>query len=169
MTAAAYRFERLQRRQNRKGFTCGTPALDRYLAKQARQDQERRLAVTYVLIEPIAETVVGFYSLSMFSIVAPSLPGDVINRLPRYEAFPSVLIGRLAVDQRYQHAGFGRNLLLDALARSLRVSEEIGAMAVIVDAKVGISSFYEHFGFSSFLDLEDRLYLLMDTVAQLDL
>ena len=168
MTAGRYRFEPLGRHHRRAGFSCGVEALDRYFYRQAGQDQRRALAVPYVLVDTHTRDVVGYYTLSTFSIVPTSFPEAMTRKLPRYETFPAILIGRLAVDRRYRGQGFGRQLLVDALLRSLALSEQIGAMAVVVDAKDDAArSFYEQHGFMRFADHEYRLFLPMATIAQL--
>ncbi|MBI3977405.1 MAG: GNAT family N-acetyltransferase [Chloroflexi bacterium] len=165
-----FQFEQLDERRNRTGFSCGVGALDRYFHRQAGQDQRRRVAAPYVLVDTSTNDIVGYYTLSTLSIVPASLHPEVARKLPRYQAFPGILLGRVAVDQRYHGQGFGRLLLMDALRRCLMISQQVGAMAVIVDAKDDAArSFYEHYGFVRFSDHEYRLYLPMSTIAQLDL
>jgi predicted GNAT family N-acyltransferase len=79
---------------------------------------------------------------------------------------PAVLIGRLARDVDFP--GTGRLLLLDALARSLRHSEEVAAAVMLVDAKdPATSRFYARYGFQDVLPASRRMYLPMTTVARL--
>lgn len=79
-----------------------------------------------------------------------------------------MLIGRLAVDQHYRGQGFGELLLVDALSRCFKLSLEIGAMAVVVDAKdEGAARFYERYGFRRFEDLPLKLYMPMAEIEQL--
>jgi len=47
----------------------------------------------------------------------------------------ATLVGRLAIDEKYQGQGVGGLLLRDALLFSAQKSTEIGSVAVIVDAK----------------------------------
>lgn len=101
--------------------------------------------------------------------MAPTdLPAALHRKLPRYDALPAVLLGRLAVDGRYRGRGFGKLLLIDGLRRAYAHSGEVAAMAVIVD---GIDDaarlFYEHYGFERFADDPDRLFLPMTTIAKL--
>lgn len=153
---------------DRVAFCCGIPVLDRYLRQQASQDMRRRVAAVFVLRTVDFPAILGYYTLSATGIQPSDLPPEVTRRLPRYESLPATLIGRLAVDQSMQGHGLGKVLLLDALARSLRQSAEIAALAVIVDAIDDMAGrFYEHFGFQRFADREDRLYLPMRTIEQL--
>jgi GNAT superfamily N-acetyltransferase len=169
MTDSRYRFEPLGRHHHRAAFSCGVEPLERYFHQQVGQDQRRGLAVPYVLVEPTAGDVAGYYTLSTFSVVPASLPDAAARKLPRYEAVPAILIGRLAMDRRYRGQGLGRLLLMDALLRSLAISQQVGAMAVAVEAKDDTArAFYEQYGFMRFVDHEHRLFLPMATIAQLE-
>jgi len=121
----------------------------------------------YVLVDTATGGIVGYYTLSTFSIVPTSLPQGMAKKLPTYEAFPAILLGRLAVDRRYRGQGFGEILLVDALRRSLESTRQVAAMAVIVDAKDDAArAFYERYGFMRVVDDEYRLFLPMATVGQ---
>ena len=157
-----------KQKHDRAAFTCGISALDAYLREQATQDVKRRVAVTYVLTRPDSSTIIGYYSISTSSIETTQLPQDITKRLPRYDVLPAMLVGRLAVDQQHRGQGFGGLLLVDALKRCFRLSSEIGAMAVVVDAKdEGAARFYERYGFRRFADLPMKLYLPMAEIRQL--
>ncbi len=163
-----YLFEPLGPHHNRAAFSCGVVALDRYFRQQASQDLQRNLAAVFVLRDTTSELVIGYYTLNATSLESTGLPPAVTTRLPRYPVLPAVLLGRLAVDERYQGQGFGELLLVDALRRSLATSEQIAAMAVVVDAKDDAArGFYERYGFQRFLDDEYRLFIPMTTIANL--
>ena len=123
----------------------------------------------FVLVSKPGDTAIfGYYTLSSYGIEVGALPADVAKKLPRYALIPATLLGRLAVDRRYQGQGLGEFLVLDALYRSLRQSAEIAAAAVVVDAiDEGASKFYQHFGFVAFPSIVARLFLPMKTVAGL--
>ena len=127
------------------------------------------MAVTYVAVpldEPTA--VAGFYTLSATAVRLRSVPTEVARRLPRYPDVPATLIGRLAVSQDHQGLGLGEHLLIDALARSVRASETVGSVAVIVDAKDDrAKGFYLHYGFIPLPDQPVRLFLPMKTIERL--
>jgi GNAT superfamily N-acetyltransferase len=163
-----YRREPLADHHNRADFSSGVEQLDRYFRQQASQDVRRKLAAVFVLYDARADRVVGHYTLSATSIAPPSLPSEAVKRLPRYGALPAVLLGRLAVDVRYRGQGFGRLLLFDALRHALAESEQIAAMAVVVDAKDDAArSFYERYGFPRFVDDAFRLFLPMADIRPL--
>jgi GNAT superfamily N-acetyltransferase len=168
MIEGRFRFEPFSRRYDRTTFSCGEPALDRYLQSQAGQDQRRGIARVFLLIDNSEERIAGYYTLSATSILSDNLPQDVRNQLPRYEHTPALLVGRLAVDETFKGLGLGRALLMNALWRAWSVTSEVGAFAVIVDTKNrGAVRFYQQFGFEQFPESPDRMFLPMRTLGQL--
>jgi predicted GNAT family N-acyltransferase len=130
---------------------------------------ERGAAVVYVLLpEKAPNEIAGFYSLSATAVKLADWPEDVRKKLPRYPLIPATLIGRLAVSGAYRGLHLGEQLLVDALARSLAASRNVGSTAVVVDAKdAGVVAFYTRYGFMPFPDQPHRLFLPMKTIAQL--
>ncbi|MCL5962512.1 MAG: GNAT family N-acetyltransferase [Chloroflexi bacterium] len=170
MPEQRYRFDVLHKHHKESDFCCGVESLNNYFYRQAGQDQRRGLAVPYVLIDSASGRVAGYYTLSVLSLLPAALPLEIAKKLPRYELFPAVLLGRLAVDLRYQGQGFGEVLLIDALRRALESSHVVAAMAVVVEVENdNARALYERFGFLPFVDDEYRLYLPMKTIAQLEL
>ena len=113
-------------------------------------------------------SILGYYTLSSYGVDIGEFPADVAKTLPRYPLIPATLLGRLAVDRRYQGQGIGEFLLLDALRRALGQSAEIAAAAVVVEAIDGDAvKFYQHFGFVAFPSIADRLFLPMKAVSAL--
>lgn len=158
----------LTKSHERKSFDCGHEDLNRYLSEQARQDAEKRVAAPFVLTQPSAPKVLGFYTLSSSIIPVDELPPDLMKRMPRYGQLPVTLLGRLAVDRSAGGQGVGEFLLIDALRRSLEAAQQIAAMAVIVDAKnERAESFYRHFDFQPFQQTPLRLFLPMAQIAKL--
>jgi predicted GNAT family N-acyltransferase len=165
---APYRVAPLGKGHDRRGFSCGSEPLDRYLQQQARQDAEKRVAVPFVLVEPPATKVTGYYTLSASVLTADALPAELAKKLPRYPQLPVSLLGRLAVDHTQKGRGLGEFLLMDALHRCLDAAAEIASMAVIVDAKDdGAAAFYARYGFQPLQRQPARLFLPMKTVADL--
>lgn len=174
MADLSFRVEPLSAAHERRTFASGVEALDRYLHEQAGQDQRRRVVAVYVLCsETVTEQrtekqpVAGFYTLSSCSIEPYELAPEVTQRMPRYPVLPGILIGRLALDQRYQGQGLGMRLLGDALRRSATLSSQLGSVAVVVDAKDdNAAAFYQHFGFRPFSGQPSRLYLPVQTIIK---
>jgi len=160
----AIRFEPLTRRHNRTDFASGVRALDEWFRTRATQDQRRHVAQVFVALDE--QGVVGVYSLSMFTLALESLPDQLAHKLPRYEAIPAALIGRLARHERAKGSGIGDLLVADAVKRVLSAAESVAAYAIIVDAKDERGRrFYESHGFISLPSRPNRLFLLTETAA----
>jgi len=151
--------------QERSAFSCGTASLDRYLREHASQDVKRLVASCFVVVEAATRTLAGYYTLAATSVAVNDLPPEWVKRLPRYPLLPAALIGRLAVDQRYQGRGIGSALLADAALRVLR--SDMKALALIVEAKDEKAvAFYRLQGFTPFASRPLSLYLPLETVKQ---
>ena len=162
----AYVVEPLDAQHNRSDFECGVETLNRYLKQQASQDMRRRIAAPFVLVDLDIHRIAGYYTLAATSIHLAELPKEITKKLPKYPLVPATLLGRLAVDQRYQGQGVGSFLLIDALQRSF--NSEIASMAVVVDALDDKAhAFYKHHQFMTFQEQSQRLYLPMTTIAKL--
>ncbi len=157
----------LAEHHDRAGFECGVEALDRYLKTQAGQDGRRRIATSFVLTgESEPERIVGYYTLSALGIALAELPVSISKRLPRYPIVPATLMGRLAIDHRFQGGGLGQLLLFDALARALR--NEIATFAFVVDpTDEAAARFYARYRFQPLTADSGRMFLPMAEVAAL--
>lgn len=161
--------ERLGARHDRTAFDCGQPALNDWLKLRAGQFDRRDLARTYVAVRQAAAEVFGYYATSTHRVRYDALPADQAKGLPKIDV-PVVLLGRLAVDKRAQGQKLGSLLLVDALQRAERISEQIGIRAVEVDA-IGESArdFYLRFGFAPLQDDPLHLFLPMSVLRNLRL
>ena len=124
-------------------FTSGVTPLDDWLRQRARQNEVGGASRTYVVSE--GSRVVGYYSLAVGSVLHHAATGRVRRNMP--EPVPVALLGRLAVDQRWQGRGIGASLLLDALLRVIGAAETIGVRAILAHAiSEEARTFYEHWG-----------------------
>jgi ribosomal protein S18 acetylase RimI-like enzyme len=154
------------KRHAREDFSCGVESLDTYLRARARQDREKHAAAIFVLAE--ASTVIGYYTLSAYTIHPGELPAEVVRKLPRYPNLPATLIGRLAVDSRHQGQGLGERLLMDALKRALGSASQVASLAVVVEAENETAeAWYKSYGFLQFPDHPAKLFLPMKTIQKL--
>lgn len=146
-------------------FSCAVEELDTYLHRYAKNNHKKGIGKTFVLL--LEGRVIGFYTVSMAGVDFNKLPGNFIAGIPKYPV-PVARIGRLAVDKDYKNKGFGKFLLLDALARILEASKIIAAYCVLVDAKnIKVAKFYEQFGFEASKDDSLCLFLPIFTIAEL--
>ena len=152
-----YVVEPLGSAHDRRGFSCGIEALDRYFREQVTQDIRRRVTNCFVAIDTIG-TIAGYYTFAATSLPVTELSADETRRLPRYPVLPAGLIGRLAVATRNVKQGLGAALIVDAITRSMRAEPVI--FALIVDAKDDAAGrFYVHHGFRPFISRPASLYL----------
>jgi len=155
------RFSRLSGaigKSDRQDFSCGTPELDHYLARQASQDAARGFA-TVVLAHAVDEpSILGYYAFSAASIPIVSLPKEVTGKMPRYRNVPAILLGRLAVARSMQNRRIGSLLLFDALKRAC--ANEIAWAVFLVEAKDERAvAFYEKFRFLRFQHAPHSLWM----------
>ena len=159
------RVEVLGPQHDRASFESGVEPLDRYFRTQAGQDARKNMAAPFVLVLPDG-AVAGYYTLSSTAVNVGDWPAATVRKLPRYPVIPATLLGRLAVDRRYQGNGYGRFLLADALFRSVR--SEIASFAIIVEAKdENARRFYERESFLPFPDQPLKLFRPMADIAEL--
>lgn len=146
MTAVpVFRIEPLGSDHDRSAFSCGVEALDRYLKTQAGQDQRRGAASCFVALSTDGE-LAGYYTLAMTSVDLTDLPETMAKKLPRYPKIPAALLGRLAIDQRFQRQKLGSRLLYAAMRQI--VKSNIACAMLLVDAKdEKAAAFYAKFGF----------------------
>lgn len=143
---------------DRSGFACGQPSLDDFLRTRVGQYERRRLGKTFVAVSPDDPRVIGYYTLAAAAVTFERVPADLARKLPRHPV-PTILLARLAVDQRAQGQGLGEGLLIDALERSLSLSGSLGVHAVEVEAIDEPAAFYRKYGFTPLLD--DPLHLVL--------
>lgn len=159
-------FEPLGSEHDRSAFDCGEPALDDYLRRRATQDVRRRVARAFVAVDKATGALAGYYTLSAASFSRQQLPEAVARRLPHYPV-PAAILGRLAVDKRYQGRGLGELMLADAIKRVLHASEAVAVHAIVVDATNDrAKTFYERYGFIALVDTPQRLYLPLEAAPK---
>lgn len=157
--------ELLAAHHDRRNFSCGEPALDEYLSRYARQHADARVSRTYVAAKD--KLVCGYYSLAMSAISKKNLPKTHQSGLPNFP-LPVARLARLAVDARHQRQGLGELLLMDALHRCLLLSEEIGMIGVVLDAKhKQAKAYYQRYEFEEFPDAPLTLWLPVGAMQKL--
>jgi GNAT superfamily N-acetyltransferase len=155
------------RHHDRSNFDCGSPALNEYLRRYARQNHESGGAKTFVATTSDSSSrVLGYYSISPGAIEFARVPAKLTRKLGHYEV-PVFRIGRLAIDLSLQRQGLGSDLLLAAGMRALAVAAEVGGVALAIDAKdAQAARWYERFGAMQLLDDPLKLVLPLATVAE---
>jgi GNAT superfamily N-acetyltransferase len=130
---------------DRSTFRSGNLDLDRFFVRYAGQNQfKHHIGTTYVAV--LEERILGFATVSASHIETASLPRALRRRLPQYP-LPVLRLARLAVDASAQGRGIGEELLRAVFLLSRDLSERVGCIGVVVDAKPEAAGFYERYGF----------------------
>ena len=125
-------------------FRCGEDTLDDWLKRRALNNQDGGASRTYVVCAE--ERVVAYYCLAAGSVENAASPPRVRRNMP--SNIPVIVIGRLAVHQDWQGRGLGRDLVRDAVLRTLNAAEIAGIRAILVHALSDKAKvFYEGCGF----------------------
>lgn len=158
--------EKLKREHLLDGFDCGKEDLNRFLKRQAWNNQQAHSAQTYVLAREEL-TVYGYYSLAAGSVTHDEATERVKKGLARHP-IPVILLARLAVDVSLQGKGVGPALLKDALLRVASAADTVGARALLVHAKDdNAKGFYQHFDFEPSPSDPYHLLLLMKDLLRI--
>jgi GNAT superfamily N-acetyltransferase len=154
--------EPLTDNHDRALFDCGKAPLNDWIQRFGGQFHRRGLTRVYVLVRPGQARCLGYYAISNQHIEFAHLPRSRAKKLPSRLKLPVVLIGQLAVDRTVQGQGFGDALLGNALRRILALADQVGILAVVVDALDDEArAYYLRKNFEPFQDEPSRLFLML--------
>ena len=155
------RLEALSREISKKPFSCGSQELDKYFKSFALGNDSLGVSKAFVGLDEAGE-VAGYFTLSAGHVESPHWPEVVRKGKPKYP-FPVALIGKLAA--REKKKGIGIWLLRQAFEKALMAAEQMGVIAVTVDAlDDDARSFYSYNGFHPFPS--DPMHLFL-TIAEI--
>lgn len=142
-------------------FSSGEPSLDDWLRMKAKKNEGKSSRI-FVICEGIS--VIGYYILALGSLYHSEAVGKVRRNMP--DPIPVMILGRLAIDTKFQNRGLGSALLKDAIQRTLVVCEQAGTRAIIVHAlNQKAKDFYIHSGFKESPTRENTLMLPIEELA----
>jgi GNAT superfamily N-acetyltransferase len=125
-------------------FSCGHASLDDWLRRRALANQDTGASRTYVLAE--GERVIGYYALAAGSVALLETPGRMRRNMPN--PIPVMVLGRFALDLRWQGRGLGADMLRDAVLRTQQAANIGGMRALLVHAiDDRAAGFYLRWGF----------------------
>lgn len=110
-------------------FDCGRDALNHWFRRYAWRNQELGVSRTTVICDAESGGIVGYVSLSTAQIERAWLPKSQQRNRP--DPLPAILLGQLAVDQRWQGLGIARSLMFYALTTAVRLSDQVGCFCVL--------------------------------------
>jgi hypothetical protein len=160
--------ELLQSHHDRATFDCGNTSLNNFLRHQARQNMDRHVGVTHVVVEAAGDTkILGYYTLVTRTIDRDIIPAKGLPSGP----IGVVLLGRLAVDIAAQRRGLGKRMLLRSMKQTLSAATEVGIFALVVNAIDDAAKGWYlglDWGFVQLLDDPHHLYMSLKTLKQLE-
>jgi ribosomal protein S18 acetylase RimI-like enzyme len=156
------RLERLESRHDLNAFRSGNEDLESWLKRHALAAQNMDTARTFLLVG--VEGIVGYFSLTMGSVLREEAPPKLVRGLPAYPV-GMVLLARLAVDRNHQGVGMGGLLLAEALRKAVVAGEAAAARLLVVDAvDDNAAGFYSRHGFIALPEHPMRLYRRMKEI-----
>lgn len=142
---------RLQEETELSSFDYGNEDLNNFLFNDAKAYLKRLLSVTYLLKR--GNDTVAFFSLSNDRISVPDSDKSTWRKVKscfphakHRSDYPSVKIGRLAVDLKYQRCSVG-TVILNFIESMFVSNNRTGCTFVTVDALPSALPFYKKNGF----------------------
>jgi ribosomal protein S18 acetylase RimI-like enzyme len=127
-----------------KPFDCNNTRLNEFLLNDSKEYLHYLLSVTYLLETP--DKTIAYYTLAndllcisantsreFKSLLRKRIKSRRLYEMFNWEEFPSVKIGRLAIDVSYQSIGIGTELL-NAIIYGFLMNNKTGCAFITVDA-----------------------------------
>ncbi|MEK3885230.1 hypothetical protein [Paenibacillus sp. PL2-23] len=122
-----------------KDFKCSIIEYQEFLIEHALNFQNMNISRTYLLIDKSSADIVAYMSLVSDSIrLNDTEREEQFPEYIRFGSFPSIKIGKLAVDEGYRDVYRGIGSLMIELARGIdaEVNESVACEFITVDADV---------------------------------
>ncbi|KZX12322.1 GNAT family N-acetyltransferase [Methanobrevibacter curvatus] len=138
-------------------FDCGNEDLNEFLKKDSLFQKNIMLNTAYLAF--YNGKIVGFLTISSDSLNLKKLGNKYKERFQDkevgYKTFPTIKLGRFAVDKNFQDGGIGRVLIMWLINFAIQNSEKIGFRFINIDAYIIAFNFYKKYYFKPFpVDLE---------------
>jgi len=135
-------------------FTCSITEYNDYLRKDAHRSQDDHVALTWLLRERKADTIVSYMSVIADAIKLSASEKEIHNLNYPFKTIPAIKIAKLAVSQLAQekYKGVGTYMIFNALNIARTCNRQLfAARFLTVDADVehdeGVFMFYQKNGF----------------------
>lgn len=156
---------------NRSNFDCGHDRLNNYLKTSATSLQKGDFTRIYVALGPGSPIVLGYHAINFGEIDASAL--DKVPRgAPSHMQLPVLFLGQIAVTKDAAGVGIGGILMHHVFEKAVKVADEAGCWAIILDAVDDDGdeafkkrlSWYEEFGFQMMPSKECRMFITLKVV-----
>jgi GNAT superfamily N-acetyltransferase len=151
----------------RNNFDCGSEPLNRFLARTARQHNDKGISRTFVLIDTdYPATIIGFFTLSLCEARSAEFPSALAKKYP--PVVSGVKLARLAVAKEWQRQGIGQVLIVEAMRKTMVVADNTGTIGLFVDAKDELAAvYYSRYDFIGLVSNPLEMFLPLGTIARL--
>lgn len=132
---------------------------------EAKLFQKERHGITYLFF--YGNVIIGYVTLAMSSIRAERIDRRCKEPI-RLRFYPSLLVGRLAVDNNWRKKGIGRYLCDWCVGSAMVLSEKIGCRYVILETSESKIDFYSRCGFEKGAEVkgeERKLFWMYQKIA----
>jgi GNAT superfamily N-acetyltransferase len=161
-------------RHDRSGFSCGVDAVDNYFKKTANKLAEAGNVRLFVMVSS-DQALIGFYAINAHAVQYQDLPKRFARSRPRHGSISAAFIAMIGRDQRYSGAGFGGDLLVDALRRINQAADSLGIAVALLDVldcgdpvrTARRKALYESYGFQPLPSSPTRLFLPLNAIREL--
>ncbi len=161
-------------RHDRAGFSCGVAAVDNYFKKTAKKLAEAGNVRLFVMVSA-DQALIGFYAINAHAVDYRDLPKRFARARPGNGTIPAAFIAMIGRDERYSGAGFGADLLVDALRRIAQAADSFGLAVALLDAldcgnpvRTGRRrALYESYGFQPLPSNPTRPFLPLNAIREL--
>lgn len=124
-------------------FDCGNEVLNEWLKKRALKNEGQHSRTRVVSEE---NKVIAYYTLCTSIVNRENVTRKLQQNAPVPISF--ILLGRLAVDRKWQGKGLAKDLLQQALLQTFEASKIVGIRGLLVHAIDNeAENFYKQFGF----------------------
>ena len=126
-------------------FDCKNPELNDFFFNDAIDYLRESYDQIYLIKENNSSIIIGYITISC-GVVKFSEEMAIKKKLRN---IPGLLVGRLAVDNKFQRKGYGLDLIKKAVNVAKKISIDVGCRFLIVDAKTTLKSiaFYRKYKF----------------------
>lgn len=161
-------------KHDRTAFSCGIGQVDNYFQNTANKLAKANNVRLFVMATA-DKTVIGFYAINAHAVHYEELPKKFARTRPAHGAIPAAYISMIGRDQKFRGAGYGSDLLVDALMRISKAADAVGIAVVMLDVldcgdpdRVARRKvLYEGFGFTPLASNPLRMFLPIATVRAL--
>ena len=155
-------YRKLDEKTDLSSFSCSVEddlGVDEFIHKEAINYQKEHFGITYLFYHN--EEIVGFVTIAMGVVKANELSeGMEEDSQLEIKTFPSLLIGKLGVDNRYRRRDVGRILCAWCVGKALEFSEDIGCRYVSLVTKKSKIGFYNKCRFFTANPNKERIVMM---------